>query len=330
MNIAMGLRQEQRVNLLRYTTPVMFVVIFLFFGLQSPRFLEAESISNIVKQASFVGIAAVGMTFVLLTGGIDISVGATMYLAPLVAGVMMRDYDLGVLPGLGIALGMGFIIGTVNGFFIVKLKIVPFIVTLSTLFFMRGAGTFLTDSRQLDFPRSMIDFGLIKIVGIPLPIVLFAVVVVIAHLILTRTPFGRQLYAVGNDKEAAKKAGINVDRTMYIAYILCSVCAALAGFVLIAQIGRLDQAFGEGAEFDVIAAAVLGGTSLFGGVGSAFGAVIGATLIQMVEAGLIYTNVNLYLQPMAQAFIIFLAVFFDSLRETTIRKLKRRFIRAEA
>lgn len=330
MNIAMGLRQEQRVVLLKYTTPIMFVLIFLFFGIQSPRFLEGENITNIIKQASFTGIAAVGMTFVLLTGGIDISVGANMYLSPLIAGVLMKDYDLGVLPALGIALVIGAIIGAVNGFFVVKLKIVPFIVTLSTLFFMRGAGTFLTDSRQLDYPRRMVDFGLTKFLGIPLPIILFAAVVVVAHVVLTRTTFGRQLYAVGNDKEAAKKAGINTDQTMFLAYVICGMCAALSGFVLIAQIGRLDQAFGEGAEFDVIASAVLGGTSLFGGVGNAFGAVIGATLIQMVEAGLIFTNVNLYLQPMMQATIIFLAVFFDSLRETTVKKLKRRFIRAEA
>ncbi|NJL95039.1 MAG: ABC transporter permease [Anaerolineae bacterium] len=283
-----------------------------------------------MKQASFVGIAAVGMTFVLLTGGIDLSVGATMYLAPLIAGTMMRDHGLGVGPALLVALGMGFIIGAVNGFFVVKLKIVPFIVTLSTLFFMRGAGTFLTDSRQLDFPREMVDFGLWDVLGVPLPILCFVLVVLLGHLILTQTRFGRQLYAVGNDLEAAKKAGINTDRVIWSVYIINGVLAALAGFILIAQIGRLDQAFGEGMEFDVVAAAVLGGASLFGGVGRAYGPMIGAVLIQMVRAGLIYTDVNLYLQPMAQAAIIFLAVFFDSLRETGIRKLKRRFIRVEA
>ncbi|GIK64681.1 MAG: sugar ABC transporter permease [Chloroflexota bacterium] len=327
--MTISLTQEQRLLLLRNTTPILFVIIFLFFGLQSPRFLELESISNTVKQASFVGIAAVGMTFVLLTGGIDLSVGATMYLAPLIAGTLMRDHDLPVLPALLVALGMGFVIGLVNGFFIVKLKIVPFIVTLSTLFFMRGAGTYLTDSRQLDFPRSMVDFGLTRIIGVPLPIIAFGVVVLIGHIVLTRTAYGRQLFAVGNDPEAAKKAGIPTDTIIWAVYIINGVLAALAGFILIAQIGRLDQAFGEGMEFDVVAAAVLGGASLFGGVGRAYGPVIGAVLIQMVRTGLIYTNVNLYLQPIAVAGIIFLAAFFDSLRDTNIRKLKRRFIRVE-
>lgn len=325
-----AMRERTYLLILNYTTPIMFVVLFLFFGFQEQRFISAESIVNIIKQASFTGIAAIGMTFVLLTAGIDLSVGSIMYLAPLIAGVAMRNYGFGVLPALLLALICGAIMGAINGLAIVRLKIIPFIVTLSTLFFFRGAGTFLTESRALDFPRSINDFGLISVLGIPMPIILFAIVVLIAWVVLTRTAYGRQLYAVGNDIDAAKKAGIDTDRIIASVYVINGVCAALAGFILIAQIGRLDTAFGEGKEFDVIAAAVLGGTSLFGGVGNAFGAVIGSTLIQMVEAGLVFTGVNLYLQPMVQGGIIFLAVFFDSLRITNLKRLKRRFIRAEA
>jgi ribose transport system permease protein len=149
----------------------------------------------------------------------------------------------------------------------------------------------------------------------------------LAFFILTRTPLGRQIYAVGNDIEAAKKAGINTDRVIALVYIFSGICAALAGFILISQIGRLDRSFAEGREFDAIAASVLGGTSLFGGVGNIFGAVIGALLIQMVQAGLVFNNVNLYLQPMVRAIIIFIAVFFDSLRERSMTRLRRRFIR---
>jgi ribose/xylose/arabinose/galactoside ABC-type transport system permease subunit len=316
--------------LLRYTTPIMFIAVFLLFGLQEARFFQAQSVINIVKQASFIGIAAVGMTFVLLTAGIDLSVGAIMYLAPLVAGFTMRYLGLEALPALFVALLVGVLLGGINAFCIVRLKIIPFIVTLSTLFLFRGAGTFLTQSRQLDFPRGVIDFGLITVLGVPLPVVLFAAVVLIAHLTLTRTSFGRQVYAVGNDLEAAKKAGIPTGRIVASVYIVSGVCAALGGFMLISQIGRLDQGFGEGREFDIIAAAVLGGASLFGGVGSAFSAVIGALLVQTVKAGLVFTGVNLYLQPMVQGGIIFLAVFLDSLRETNLKALKRRFIRSEA
>jgi ribose/xylose/arabinose/galactoside ABC-type transport system permease subunit len=136
------------------------------------------------------------------------------------------------------------------------------------------------------------------------------------------------VYAVGNDPEAAKKAGINTDRTLFLVYVISGFCAGLAGFILASQLGgRVDRSFGETREFDAIAAAVLGGTSLFGGVGNVFGTVIGALLIQMVGTGLQFNLVNLYLQPMVRAFIIFLAIFFDSLREANLQKLKRRFIR---
>ena len=267
------------------------------------------------------------MTFVLLTAGIDLSVGSNMYLSSVIAGLLMRHAGLDVLPALVVALVVGTLYGAFNAFCIVRLKIIPFMVTLGTLVVGRGIGTALTESKQIDFPPIMTQFGLTSILGIPMPIIAFVIVVIVAFIILTRTPIGRQIYAVGNDIEVAKKAGINTDRVIALVYIFSGFCAALAGFILIAQIGRLDRSFGEGREFDAIAAAVLGGTSLFGGVGGVTGTVIGALLIQMVQAGLVFNSVNLYLQPMVRAVIIFIAVFFDSLREANLAKLKRRFIR---
>ena len=154
--------------------------------------------------------------------------------------------------------------------------------------------------------------------------------VAVAHVVLTRTAFGRQLYAVGNDAEAARKAGIDVRRIVFSVYVISGLCAALGGVTLIALVGRLNQTFGVGKEFDVITAAVLGGTSLFGGVGTALGAVVGSVLVQMVQAGMVFVKVNLYLQPMVLAGIIFLAVFFDSLREGRLLRRRRRRIRVEA
>ena len=312
---------------LRHATVLIFACVLLYFGLQAPGFLAPESLGNIVKQSAFIGIAAIGITFVLLTAGIDLSVGSVMYLAPLVAGFAMRDYGVGVTGGLFVAVAAGAALGATNAFFIVRLNIVPFIVTLATLFAFRGFGAFLTSSRQFDFPPAIRDFGLASVAGIPVPILLFGALALLAHVTLTMTTFGRQIYAVGNDAEAARKAGVPVASVRARVYVISSACAGLAGFVLIAQIGRLDAGFGEGREFDVIAAAVLGGASLFGGIGSALGAVAGATLIQTVKTGLVFTGVNLYLQPILQAGIIFLAVFIDSLREHRMRQLKRRTIR---
>ena len=317
--------------LLNNSTIVLFVAVFVIFGLSSPRIFEGntliESVLNIAKQASFTGIIAVGMTFVLLTAGIDLSVGSNMYLSSVVAGLLMRYQGFDVIPALIVALLVGTLFGAFNAFCIVKLRIVPFMVTLGTLVVGRGIGTALTESKQIDFPRQMLDFGLISILGIPMPIIAFGLVTVVAFVILTRTPIGRQVYALGNDVEVAKKAGIDADRVTALVYIVSGFCAALAGFILIAQIGRLDRSFAEGKEFDAIAAAVLGGTSLFGGVGNVLGTVVGALLIQMVQYMLQFNNVNLYIQPMVRAAIIFMAVFFDSLRESNLTRLKRRFIR---
>jgi ribose/xylose/arabinose/galactoside ABC-type transport system permease subunit len=341
--------QPTRFNLFRFllnnSTLVLFISVFVIFGISSPRapiefggltaefprFWLPENIFNMIKQAAvFAGIIGVGMTFVLLTAGIDLSVGSNMYLSVVCAGLLMRSaLGLDIVPALIVSLAVGTLFGAVNAFCIIRLRIIPFMTTLGTLVIGRGLGTFLTDSQQIDFPERMNAFGQMLVLGfIPMPIVVFVLVVAAAWYILNHTPFGRQVYAVGNDIEAAKKAGIDTDRTLAMVYIISGFCAGLAGFVLASQLGgRVDRSFGETREFDAIAAAVLGGTSLFGGVGNVFGTVIGAVLIQMVGTGLQFNLVNLYLQPMARALVIFLAIFFDSLREANMKKLKRRFIR---
>ena len=322
------------VLLLENTTAVIFIIVFVYFGMSAENFFGADNTFNIIKQASFVGIIAIGMTFVLLTAGIDLSVGSNMYVSAMTVGYLLQLPGLqggfGVLAGLAVGLLTGAAFGAVNGFCVVVLRITPFLVTLATMVAGHGIVTAITESFGIDYPKAYTAFGAASIIGVPLPIVIFAAVVLAAHIVLTRTPFGRQLYAVGNDLEAARKAGIDTDRIIFSVYIISGVCAALAGIMLIALVGRLNQTFGVGKEFDVITAAVLGGTSLFGGVGTAFGSVIGSVLVQMVQTGMVFVKVNLYLQPMVLAGIIFIAVFFDSLREGRLMKLKRRFVRMDA
>ena len=319
--------------LLKNVTVVIFLAIFLYFGLQAPRFLGLESIANIIKQASFIGVIAVGMTFVLLTAGIDLSVGSNMYLSAMSAGYLMQIPALqngwGVVLAILVGLLTGTAFGVVNAIGIVVLRITPFLVTLATLVAGRGLGTAITESFGIEFPAPYLAFGASNLFGIPMPIVVFAIVVVAAHIVLSRTQFGRQVYAVGNDPEAARKAGIPVDRITFAVYVICGFCAAVGGVTLIALIGRLNQTFGVGKEFDVITAAVLGGTSLFGGVGVAFGAVVGSTLVQMVQSGMIFIGTNLYLQPMVLAAIIFLAVLIDAIRNARLEKLRRRMLRSD-
>src|SRR5690606_37741978 len=188
----------------------------------------------------------------------------------------------------------------------------------------RGFGVWLTSSTSFDFSEDMRRFGLSSVLGVPTPIIIFACMAVLIYVLLNHTQFGRQIYALGNDREAARKAGLRTGRIEAGVYVICSACAAISGFVIIAQIGRLDAGFGEGREFDVIAAAILGGASFFGGVGTAFGAVLGAILIQTAKLGLVFVGVNLYLQPVVLGAIIFLAVFADGMRGQRLSdKLKR-------
>ncbi|MEO1226507.1 MAG: ABC transporter permease [Pseudomonadota bacterium] len=311
----------------RYSAVLILLLIVAGFAIAEPAFLSADTMGNTVKQASFIGIAAVGMVFVLLTAGIDLSVGSIMYLGPLLAGIAMRDMEVGVTGALLISVLAGAVMGGINAFFVVVLRIIPFITTLATLFLFRGFGSYLTSSRQLDFPDEVRGFGLATVFGLPMPVIVFAIIVAAAYVILVHTPLGRQIYAFGNDAEGARKAGLPTARLQGFVYIASGMCASLAGFVLISQIGRLDTGFGEGREFSVIAAAVLGGASLFGGVGGAFSAVIGALTIQTVQAGLVYTGINLYLQPLLLGLVIFIAVLLDGLRQARLDDTRRRIIR---
>ncbi|MDY0092884.1 MAG: ABC transporter permease [Candidatus Vecturithrix sp.] len=314
--------------ILRNTSILLFVLLFVIFGILSPRFFTAKNFENILTSASYIGIIAVGMTFVLLTGGIDLSVGANMYVSGAVLAVLLNTYNLPVSLAFIGCLAVGFAFGCFNAFAITKLQIVPFVVTMGTLTAGRGIGLLITHSYSQDYPPTITSFSVYKLFNlIPLPIVTFAIVVFIAWLFLGHTKTGRQIYAVGNDIEAAKKAGINTLPLIASTYIISGMCAALGGFVSISQLNRMNPNFGSGDEFDAIAAAVLGGASLFGGIGTVFpGTVLGTVMIQMIQAGLVFTQVDLYIQPLVMAAIIFLAVFIDSFRNIQLKKLERRHI----
>lgn len=319
-----------QVLVLRHAPILLFILIFLIFGSLSDRFSELRSFENIVKQASFIGIVAIGMTFVMLTGGIDLSVGTNMYFSAVVAGLLMQDYGASPTVALLACLASGLAFGAVNAVLIVWLRMVPFIATLGTLVAGRGLALLLTDSRGVMLPSEVLSFGAGRTLGLPNPIVVFLVVAVIGQAVLKLTPVGRHIYAVGHDDAAARRAGIGVGRTLVSAYLICGTLAALGGFVSVTQLGIVNAGFGEFAELLAIAAAVLGGASLFGGVGSVLpGTVLGAVLIQMVQSGLVFLRVDIYLQPLIQAAIIFAAVLLDALRNRRLRDLNRRKIRAE-
>lgn len=324
-------QKKLRLKLLQYTALELFVLIFIFFGLFAKNWFTLSNFVTIIKQASYVGILAIGITFPLITAGTDLSVGAVMFLSMSSAALVLGK-GAPLWAAIVLALAIGAVSGIINGFFVVNMKVMPFIATLGTMTVLRGVTLLLTDSRALDIPKYLTSkFGSGKLFGVlPYPALVFLILLVIFHVVLTRTALGRRILACGNNREAAEKAGINTSLTVYIAYIISGILAAVAGFVSASQIGNVPAGFGNGYEFDAIAASVLGGTSLLGGVGSILpGVLIGAVTIQMISAGLTALQINAYLIDIFQACFILLAVVLDSLKNMQLEKAQARHIRVE-
>lgn len=310
---------------------LLFVAVFLVFGIFSPNFLSVKTFSNIMVSSSYVGMIAIGITFVLLTGGIDLSIGSVMYLSAAAAGLLIDQKNMPVWAAVVCGLLVAVLVGLINAVCIVFLDLLPFITTLGTMVAGKAIGLWMTQSQSVKLPKVITTLGSKSFLGIPMPIVLFILVIALGVLILAKTKTGRQIYAVGNDAEEARKAGIHTKKILFFCYMMSALLAGIGGIISVAQIGIVNAAFGKGEEFNAIAAAVLGGVSLQGGVGKVFpGAVLGAVMIQMIQSGLVYMQVDMYIQPLVSAAIIFLAVFLDSIRSRYIRKIEQRNIRNES
>jgi ribose transport system permease protein len=317
------------VRSLDFAPVALFVTVLLVFGAQSDKFLTRDNFTQILIQASPTAVVAVGMTFVLLTAGVDLSVGAVMFVGAALAGKLaVAGYPLAF--SLLAMLGIGFAGGAVNAFLVTRLKLIAFIATLAMLYIGRGLGRWITQTRAINLPDSFLALGSSKWLGLPLPLWLAAIVILIAQVVLSKTPFGRQLYALGNSLESARKAGLRTGPLLASVYIVCGVCAALGGILALSQLGAVSPKFGEFYEFDAITAAVLGGTSLFGGRGKVFpGTVLGAVMLKCIFNGLVIVQADPYLYPLITSGIIFVAVLLDSVRSDLTLRLSRRKIRIE-
>ncbi len=310
-------------SVLNYATPILFALIILTFSLLSPHYFSAQNLLNVLVQASSLGIIATGMTFVLLTAGIDLSVGSIMFLAGVVSAQMVVSGQPLWLAGL-VVMAVGLIFGLVNAVLVFRVRIVPFIVTLATFYVGRGLGLFLSETRAINLPESFLQLGAARLLGIPFPVFVLLGVVLAGHGVLTYTAFGRQIYAVGHSAEKARKAGLPVNRILLSVYLISGFCAALGGLVAIAQLGAVSPTFGYQSEFVAIAAAVLGGASLFGGKGTVLpGTLVGALFIQALQSGLVIVNANPYLYPLITGGVIFLIVMIDSLQHRQQLRLRR-------
>lgn len=308
---------------LKYGVYTIFVVIVIIFGLSNKNFLSASNILLLLEQSAPIMIGVIGMTFVMMDGGIDISAGSNMYLSAAVSALLMTrmtadgslitsawQYMLFML----VSLCVGALIGFFNGLMISRFRIVPFIVTLITTSIARGLGMFFTDMKLIIVNNMGFKFNDKSFLGISLLVYIAVALLILFHCILRYTTYGCQLKAQGNNHEAAQKLGINITRNTLISYILCGALCGLAGIMLAGQSGGVPTSLAEGYEFIIIPSAVLGGISLFGGKGSILpGCIIGNLLINTIVNGLTMMSANPYVYTIVRGVIIFIAVMVDSL-----------------
>lgn len=290
---------------------VGFVGLLLVFSALSPSFLSVSTLTNIAQQSAITAIIGIGMTFVIITAGIDLSVGSTLALTGVVlADLMARGVPAAVAVGAALALGVA--LGAVNGALVVKARLPPFIVTLGSLSAYRGFALLYTGGRPvLGVPDGFREVFGGTALGLPTPVWIALVVAVIAHLVLRHTRSGEYTLAVGGNREAARLAGVRVGRTTGATYMVSGLLAALAAAVLVARVGAAEPIAGEGYELTAIAAAAMGGASLAGGRGSVVGTVLGALLIGTLQAGLTILNVPAFYQLVAIGVVTVLAVLAD-------------------
>jgi len=299
--------------LLRQGTVLLVLLLMIgFFATLSDRFLTSSNLLNIALQTSILAIVAIGMTYTLLTAGIDLSVGSVMALCgALAAGLAVRQ-GWGTYPGILTALGIGAALGAVNGLMVVGGGIPPFVATLAMLGVARGLTLVYTQGRPIaGLDESFRFWGTGDLLGLPMPIIVMLVIFVIATWVLNQTRFGVHLRAIGGNAETARLAGIPVARDTMIVYVISGLMAALGGILLTARLWSAQPTAGVGFELDAIAAPVLGGTSLFGGVGSITGTVIGAFIMGTLSNGLNLLDVPSYYQQVIKGAVFILAVLVD-------------------
>jgi ribose transport system permease protein len=289
------------------------LVLVVAGAVLSPAFLTLNNLANVARQASIVGIIGVGMTFVILTAGIDLSVGSIVGFAAITLALLMADgvaWPLAILA----ALAAGALVGALNGLGITKGRLQPFIMTLGMLVIARGVTMTITSGKPVPIGPAAADIAWIangNVLGVPIPLILLGLIAAAAWFVLRYTPFGRDVYAVGDNLEAARLAGISTNRTIFSVYVISGICAAVAALIIVARLTAGEPRQGEGLELDAIAIVVIGGTSLFGGEGGVIGTLVGAAIVAAMNNLLNLLHVSPFSQEIVKGLIILGAVLLE-------------------
>ena len=285
-----------------------------FLSFASPYFLTSSNLLGVTRAFSLTAIVAIGQTMVIITGGIDLSVGSVLALSGLSTGLLLGA-GWPMLPAVVVGLLVGTLFGLVNGLLITKVGLPPFIATLGTLSIGRGLVYVLTQGFPVTVSRDqngeLIALGQGYLGPVPIPVIIMLAITVLGTIFLSQSTYGRYIYAVGGNEEAARLAGISTDRVKLLVYALSGTLSAVAGMILLARLVSAQPSAGLGFELPVIAAAIIGGTSLLGGEGTVLGAVLGAAIIGFLENGMVLLNVNTYAQQAVTGTVIVVAVALD-------------------
>lgn len=295
----------------KYGILIVLIVLIIFFSIASPAFLTSDNLFNILRQVAIVGIVAVGMTMVLLTGGIDLSVGAIIGVAGVMAAQLMLSGVHPVWASL-ITLAACALLGAINGFFINTVKIPALITTLGTMTAIRGVAYLLTGGLPVfGFSSSFKMMGQGYLWIIPIPVLIMIAVFIVGYIFLNKTVYGRYIYGVGGNEEASRLSGVSVQKVKALVYTACGFLSGLAGLVLLSRVNSGQPKAGTSYEMDIITAVVLGGVSIFGGEGKINFVIIGVLIMGVLSNGMILLNINEYVQWVVKGLVLLFAVGFD-------------------
>ncbi|MCC8167254.1 MAG: ABC transporter permease [Planctomycetes bacterium] len=304
---------------------VVLLLIIAVFSVQNPMYLDLDNLLDILEQASINGFLAIGVTFAIITSGIDLSVGSVMAVSIVACGQLAV---LNLPPPVVLVLGLllGIVLGSLNGLLITKMKLQPFIATLGTNSILRGVAYLITGGWPvLNIPRPFRNLFQIEMLpNIRLYTVYLILAAIVLAFILKKTSIGTYIYAIGSNEEATRLSGINVDRYKIIAYAICGLMAAVAGMVMLAKLGTGEPTAGQGYELNAIAAAAIGGASLAGGKGSILGTVLGALTLSALKIGLVVIGMDTFYQYIATGLIIVVAAYFEVIQAKISHFLSRR------
>jgi len=311
---------KSRLDLNKLIPFIAVVVLFIVFSITARNFFSMRSIISLALQTSTITLMGIGVTFAIITGGIDLSIGSVVALAGTVA-VMVAIQGVPIWLSMIIGLLVGGLCGLINGLMITKLKLPPFIATLGMMMVARGVALTITNANAWPAPDGFGELGNgailgtgAKFPGIPYPVILMVVVAFIFHFILSKTRIGRYTYAVGSNEEAARLSGIKVAQVKHVSYIICGLLAGLVGIILASRMVTSQPNSAVGYELNAIAASVIGGTSLMGGVGTVGGAVIGSFIIGILTVGLTMAGANYFMQQIVIGLVVIGAVTIDQLK----------------